>query len=543
MKILRHVVVSAILVGCPLLFAASDLVKISNGSLEGTGPQPSKVREFKGIPFADPPVGPLRWAPPQPVRNWTGVKQATQFGPRCMQQALFGDMGFRSNGMSEDCLYLNVWTPAKTSGEKLPVLVYFFGGGFQAGDGSEPRYDGESLASRGIVTVTVNYRLGIFGFFAHPELTKESSHHASGNYALLDQSAALQWVHNNIAAFGGDPRRVTIAGESAGSIAVSAQMASPLSKDLIAGAIGESGSIMGTLAPVTLAQGEEAGVKFAKAIGAESLTALRALSTAQLFEAAAKPGVPRFSPTIDGYFFPEPPTVLFAAGKQAHVPLLAGWNSAEMDARAVLGREQPTRENLEKAINRLYNENGSAVAKEYTPAGEEDVRHVATDLASDRFIAYSTWKWIEEAGKTGGKPVYRYFYARPRPQMNPEMGNATAGLAGGVVRNSGNAAPTAPPPPPQGAVHSAEIEYALGNLPLNKVYAWTPDDYKVSATMEAYFANFVKSGNPNGTGLPAWPAANKGDKAQYMRIDVETRVEQEQHRGRYLLLDQLAGKP
>jgi len=203
----------------------ADRVKVANGTLEGAGPQPSGVRAFKGIPYAQPPVGDQRWRAPQAAKNWTGVREAMQFGPRCMQGSMFGDMVFRSNGMSEDCLYLNVWTPAKSSSEKLPVLVYFFGGGFMAGDGSEPRYDGESMASKGIVALTVNYRLGAFGFMAHPDLTKESPHHGSGNYALLDQNAALQWVQKNIAAFGGDPRRVTIAGESAGSIAVSAQMA------------------------------------------------------------------------------------------------------------------------------------------------------------------------------------------------------------------------------------------------------------------------------------------------------------------------------
>ena len=199
-------------------------------------------------------------------------------------------MNFRSNGMSEDCLYLNVWTPAKSANDGLPVLVYFFGGGFAAGDGSEPRYDGESMARRGIVALTVNYRLGVFGFIAHPELTKESPHHASGNWALLDQNAALEWVQENIAAFGGDPKRVTIAGESAGSIAVSAQMASPLSKDLIAGAIGESGSILAALSPVPLAQAEEQGTKFAAAVGASGIAALRAMPAEQFLEAAGEAG-------------------------------------------------------------------------------------------------------------------------------------------------------------------------------------------------------------------------------------------------------------
>jgi len=517
---------------------AADRVTTANGAIEGTGPQASGVREFKGIPFAEPPIGDLRWAPPQSAKKWTGVRQANQFGPRCMQQPLFGDMGFRSNGMSEDCLYLNVWTPAKSAQERLPVMVYFFGGGFQAGDGSEPRYDGESMASKGIVAVTVNYRLGVFGFLAHPELTKSSPHHASGNYALLDQNAALVWVKNNIAAFGGDSARVTIAGESAGSIAVSAQMASPLSKNLIAGAIGESGSILSTLAPVSLAKAEEDGVKFASAVGASSASALRAMTTAQIFEAAAKPGTPRFGIAIDGYFFLESPLATFAAGKQAHVPLLAGWNSEEQNGRSVLGREAAaTPENLAAAINRLYGEHGAEVLKEYAAKTDEEAGKAATDLASDRFIAYGTWKWIDLAAKTGGKPVYRYYYARPRPAMTPQMGNATAGLAGGVVRADGQA--TAPRSVPKGAVHSAEIEYALGNLATNRVYAWTPADYKVSALMEQYFANFIKTGDPNEAKLPLWPKAVGGDTTQFMRINVDARAETEEHRSRYLVLDSL----
>ena len=520
-------------------FTKPDVVKTANGKIEGTGPQASGVREFRGVPFAAPPVGNLRWAEPQPVKNWPGVRKASEFGPRCMQQPLFGDMGFRSAGMSEDCLYLNVWTPAKPGGEKLPVMVYFFGGGFVAGDGSEPRYDGESLASKGIVAVTISYRLGIFGFFAHPELTKESPHHASGNYTLLDQTAALHWVRQNIAAFGGDPGKVTIAGESAGSIAVSAQMASPLSKDLIAGAIGESGSIMGALPPVPLATAEEQGVKFATAIGAPTIAALRAMPADKLLDAAGKPGVPRFGATIDGYFFPESPVAIFAAGKQAHVPLLAGWNSEEQGARSVLGRDEPTLENYKKAVTRLYADHAPDVLAEYAPATDAEVTAVATILASDRFIAYSTWKWIDLAGRTGGKPVYRYFYARPRPAMNPAIGNVTAGLAGGVVRTQGPA--VNPPATPKGAVHSAEIEYALGNLGSNKVYLWTPEDYKVSATMEDYFANFIKTGNPNGAGLPKWPAANNGKDVSFMQIDVDTHADTEQHRGRDLVLDKLAG--
>jgi para-nitrobenzyl esterase len=521
---------------CAVNVFAQDRVKIANGALEGVSDKSSGVRSFKGIPFGEPPLGDLRWKPPQPVKNWQGVRQADKFGPRCMQRPIFGDMNFRSNGVSEDCLYLNVWTPAKSGNEKLPVLVYFFGGGFVAGDGSEGRYDGESMAKKGIVAITVNYRLGVFGFFAHPELTKESPQRASGNYALFDQYAALRWVQQNIAAFGGDPKRVTIAGESAGSIAVSAQMASPLSKNLIAGAIGESGSILGALSAIPLAQGEQAGVKFAASLGkgdAPSLAELRAMTAEQLLEATAKPGQPRFTPIVDGYFFPKSPFDIYAAGEQAHVPLLAGVNSEEAGYFAVLGREKPTVENYRKALERLYPGKSEEVFQLYPASNETEVMDAAQDLASDRFISYSTWKWVDLATKTGGKPTYYYLYDRPRPAMRSEMGDAQPGLAGGVAR--GEQAAANPRPRPRGAVHSAEIEYAMGNLDLNKVYAWTPDDYKVSQVMQDYFANFIKTGNPNGKGLPNWPKFGEG---QRIVIDVNTRAEADKARARYQFLDQ-----
>src|ERR1044071_6268757 len=329
--------------------AAPDRVKTTGGVVEGLGRQASGVRAFKGIPYAAAPVGELRWRPPQAVKGWEGVRRAEKFGPRCMQHPVFGDMNFRSDGMSEDCLYLNVWTPAKSDKERLPVLVYFYGGGFIAGDGSEPRYDGEEMAQRGIVAVTLNYRLGLFGFLAHPELSKESPQKASGNYGLLDQAAALRWVRENIAAFGGDPKRVTIAGESAGSASVSAQMASPLSRDLIAGAIGESGSVLSTMRAVPLAQAEADGTKLAGEVGAASLAALRAMTTEQLMEATRKQPFGRFPIAVDGYFFKEPPVETYAAGRQAHVPLLVGWNSEEMTWRALLGGDEPTPEHFAQA--------------------------------------------------------------------------------------------------------------------------------------------------------------------------------------------------
>lgn len=514
---------------------AANQVKIANGILEGTTAE-TGINIYKGVPFAAPPVGILRWKAPQPVVNWEGVRKADQFGPRAMQLPVFGDMNFRSNGMSEDCLYLNVWAPAKSDTERLPVLVYFYGGGFIAGDGSEPRYDGESMAGKGIVAVTVNYRLGIFGFFVHPELTKESPHNASGNYGLLDQAAALAWVQKNIAAFGGDPEKITIAGESAGSYSVSAQMASPLSRDLIAGAIAESGSLLSMLPTTPRAQAEQDGQQLAESLGAGSLKALRAMPAQQLLEESGKPGVPRFRPVVDGYFFPKSPMAIFEAGEQAQVPLLAGWNSEEGNYKSILKDQEPSPENYAAAVKDLYGEQAEELLTLYPASTEEEVIQAGTDLASDGFIGFSTWKLIDVHGKTSEAPVYRYMYTRARPAMRAEMGDVEAGLAGGVVKKTEGSAKKAAPA--RGAVHSAEIEYAMGNLPTNKVFAWTPDDYKVSEIMQAYFANFIKTGDPNGEDLPQWPEANSGKDVQLLVIDVNTRAESGQEKEkRYHFLD------
>jgi para-nitrobenzyl esterase len=514
---------------------AADRIKTANGVLETTAAPKDGVRAFKGIPFGQPPVGDLRWREPQPVKKWTGARSADQFGPRCMQRTGPGaDYWFRSNGMSEDCLYLNVWTPAKSGNEKLPVLVYIFGGGFQNGDGSEPRYDGESMARQGMVAVSVNYRTNIFGFFVHPELTKESPHHAAGNYGLLDQVAALQWVQKNIAAFGGDPARVTVAGESAGSISVSALMASPLSRNLMAGAIGESGAAIASLPPQPLADAEQNGVKFATAAGAGSLAALRAMTAEQIQEAAAKAQGVRFSTAMDGYFLSKSLTAIFEAGEQAKVPLLEGSNTQEQAARSVLGAGDPTPETLANAIKRFYGDQAESVLKAYAARTTDEVYEAATHLASARFISYGTWKWAELQAKTGGKSVYRYLYARPRPAYLGMPGEgAPASPAAGRGGNPGGASAGAP----RGASHSAEIQYAMGNLDLDKRYTWEASDYEVSKTMQAYFVNFIKTGNPNGTGLPDWPAYRAGDNYQRMRIDVKSQAGPEGDRDRYLALD------
>jgi len=495
---------------------AADRVTTTAGPIEGSGAADG-IRSFKGIPYAAPPVGPLRWEEPQPVKKWTEPLQAKAFGNQCMQRRIFNDMVFRAAGVSEDCLYLNVWTPAARASGRLPVLVYFYGGGFMAGDGSEPRYDGAALAKRGLVTLTVNYRLNVFGFLAHPELTKASRHKASGNYGLLDQVAALRWVRDNIAAFGGDPRKVTIAGESAGSMSVSALMASPLAKGLFAGAIGESGAVIPpTAAPLPLAEAERAGELFVQSVADIEFSELRGLPAARLLEATSRPGN-RFAVAVDGYVLPKTLTEIFAAGQQAPVPLLAGWNSQESGAGSVLGRgNQPTPENYARAVRDIFKDRADEALQLYPGKTDAEVQQSATDLASDRFIGAATWKWITLHGRGGKPPVYRYFYTRPRPAMRPEKG--TAG-------------------PATGAAHSAEIEYALGNLGTNDVYAWTSDDQKVSETFQGYVVNFVKTGNPNGPGLPNWPATNASPDQQVLRIDVDTKAAPDTYRERYLFLD------
>ncbi len=506
---------------------------VENGVIEGLYETKSGLQMYFGVPFAKPPVGNLRWKAPQPVDNWTGVRGTKDFGPRPVQAIVFGDMNSRSDGLSEDCLYLNVWTPAKRSTTGLPVLVYFFGGGFVAGDASEPRYDGASMAKKGIVVVTVNYRLGIFGFFAHPELSKEASYKGSGNYGLLDQQAGLKWVQKNIAALGGDPKKVTIAGESAGSIAVSAQMASPLSRELIAGAIGESGAgINPTLSPVPLAEAEKTGLEFATKAGYPSLAQLRTLSTRDLYEIYAESKGLRFPTVVDGYFYPKTIPEIFKAKEQAQVPLLLGWNSTEIPGMAFMQGLPYTEENYVKKVKEMYPTDHAEVLKLYPHSSPKEIEWSATMLASDRFIAYSTWKWFDLHRKNSSKPVYRYLYSKLRPPLVDK--GLTPGLAGGTVRGE----QSAPRPEPLGAPHACEIEYCMGNLDLVTDYAWTADDYTVSETMLSYFANFIKTGNPNGDKLPEWPQAEAQDATPpVMIIDTQSKAVDSKDDARYLFLD------
>ncbi len=482
-------------------------LNIENGTIEGNYNTQTGIQTYLGVPFAKPPIGDLRWKAPQPMAPWQGVKETKKFGPRPMQTMVFGDMKSRSDGVSEDCLYLNVWTPATRTTKNLPVLVYFFGGGNVAGDASEYRYDGESMAKKGIVVVTTNYRLNIFGFLAHPELSAEAPYGASGNYGLLDQNAALKWVQKNIAAFGGDPSKVTIAGESAGSIGVSQQMASPLSKNLIAGAIGESGAgINPTMAPVSLKEAEKIGLDFAKNAGVPTLAELRALSTREVYEIYNESKRFGFPAVIDGYFLPNSLPEIFENKEQAMVPLLLGWNSAEIPGMAFMQGPSYGKEDYVAKVKEAYPKDYQEVLKLYPDTSEKEIELSATALASDRFISYSTWKWFDLQRKNSDQPVYRYLFGKIRPPLVDTT--LAPGLAGGTVKQESNAPKM---PALIGAPHASEIEYCMGNLPLVTEYAWTTEDYKVSQVMQDFFANFIKTGNPNGDDLPSWTPAPPKD--------------------------------
>lgn len=513
-------------------------VKVENGIIEGDYDTHTGIQTYFGVPFAKPPIGDLRWKAPQPLDNWEGVKKTKEFGPRPMQTLVFGDMKSRSKGLSEDCLYLNIWTPAARNTKDLPVLVYFFGGGNVAGDASEYRYDGESMAKKGMVVVTTNYRLNIFGFFAHPELSAEAPYGASGNYGLLDQNAALKWVHQNITAFGGDPKKITIAGESAGSIGVSQQMASPLSKDLIAGAIGESGAgINPTMKPVSLEEAENIGLEFARNAGYPSLAEFRKLSTREVYEIYNESKRFGFPAVIDGYFLPKTLPEIFESRQQAMVPLLLGWNSAEIPGMAFMQGQPYTEKNYLAKVKAAYPETHDEVLKLYPHSSVQEIERSATDLASDRFIAYSTWKWFDLHRKNSDQDVYRYLYSKLRPPLRDKT--LASGLAGGTVKKNAEAPKMTEP---IGAPHACEIEYCMGNLHLVDDYAWTEDDFLVSETMQNYFTNFIKTGNPNGENLANWPSAAVNDTSpSVMILNMESEAKKVTNDARYEFLDKAYG--
>ncbi len=498
-------------------------VKTQYGILEGF--EEDGVKKYLGVPFAQAPVGDLRWKAPQPVQAWEGIREAKQFGDDPMQPNVFGDMNFRGPGRSEDCLYLNIWTTAATTADALPVLIYFNGGGLMAGSGSEPRYDGSSIAKEGVIGVTANYREGVFGFFAHPELTEASDYKGSGNFGFLDQVAAIKWVKENITAFGGDPNRITIVGESAGSFSVSLLMCSPLSKDLIAGAMLSSGAEVLPYQPSTQTDADAAGAALLKEAGIASLADAMAMNADSLQNILPPRGMATV--VLDGYFMSESADAVFEKGEQAQVPLLAGWNSLEGHPMQVLQGQAPTVQNYKNALKAQFGDMTDEIFTAYGILTDEDVlSQKGLDLASDLFTGFPTWKVCDYHAKTG-LPVYRYHYMHPRPQVSAKMGDKTGALAGGVrekTEEEKKAAAQQPAIAP-GAVHSADIEYAMGTLDTNEYYDWQEEDYAISKLFLSYYANFCKTGNPNGEGLPQWTAITKDnlDNAPVMKIDVTSK--------------------
>ena len=502
---------------------ASDLlvVRTDMGKVQGKMSSDGQARAYLGIPYAAPPVGPLRWKDPQPAAKWKDVRQATSFGNRCMQQDRYDDMVFRDPGESEDCLTLNVWVPAAKPKGKLPVMVWIYGGGFTGGTTSEPRQDGANLTHKGVMVVSMNYRLGIFGFMATSALAAEDPHHAAGNYGLMDELACLQWVRKNAAAFGGDPGNVTIFGESAGSFAVSAQMASPLAQGLFVHAIGESGGAFASKA-LTFPPLSEIAPKteayLTKVVGDRSLDALRAMSSDEILKLGQQkdPAKPDFAPDTDGYFLPENVAAIFAAGKQAHVPLIAGWNRDEGTGNVVSHPDRQGVEGLRATAAKEFGPRADDFLKVYQGGDDAEATRAAEDFSGDLFLVYSTWAWLEAQVK-GGSPAYRYLFAQPSP------GDPFHKVS-------------------DGAFHSDEIEYVFGNLDSRKGAHFTPEDYKLSELMQTFWTNFARTGDPNSTGAPHWPMYDAAGNWQVMRLSPQPEAAPDAHRARYLFLQQVWDK-
>jgi para-nitrobenzyl esterase len=463
-------------------YAGSLTVKTEQGKAHGKTINDGKIKAFLGLPYAAPPVGDLRWKAPQPPAIWKGERDATSFGAHCAQGHLFDDIVFQDDGASEDCLFLNIYTPANaTANSRLPVLFWIHGGGYAVGAGSEPRHNGDFLPLKGVVLVTINYRLGVFGFLATAELAKEANG-AAGNYGLLDMVAALQWVKANIRNFGGDPENVTIFGESAGSLAVSTLMASPAARGLFHKAIGESGAAFsGTLSADTLEAREKSDGAWVASLGVNTLAELRVLPADKVLD-AAKNKKGGFWPVVDGKFLTEPVPDTYAAGKQAHVPLLAGWNRDEGSFYAM---RPVTAEQFKDMIGGLYKERADEFLKLYPGDTDAQALRSAIDYGSDAFIAFGTWKWIEAQRKMGDSPVYRYHFELAAPPSKFHPGSF--------------------------AFHSDEIEYVFGTLDTRPGAVWRPEDRKLSEQMMSYWTNFARTGNPNGPGLPPWPKYDSAD--------------------------------
>ncbi|HEX5168945.1 MAG TPA: carboxylesterase family protein [Cyclobacteriaceae bacterium] len=447
-------------------------IKVDGGSLQGITEDGLTV--YKGIPFAAPPVGDLRWKAPQPLAKWDGVRIADKFAPGPVQG------GNPPSGKSEDCLYLNVWTPAKSAKDKIPVLVWIYGGGFSAGSTSETVYSGEKLARKGVVLVSVAYRVGQLGFLAHPELSAESPNHVSGNYGLLDMIAGLKWIRKNIAKFGGDPDKVTIFGESAGGIAVSMLCASPLAKGLFHGAISQSGGSFGPPRVTTypgenqkyLKDAELAGVEYAKTAGVSSLAELRKIPADKL---PGGRGLGMSWPIIDGYVIPDDQHNLYEVGKYNDVPILVGYNS---DEGASFTRTKIPEEYI-AGVKERYGKFAEDLLKAY-PVDANSIPKTARDLARDAAFGWHTWSWARLQSKTGKSKVFYYYFDQhpDYPKDSPRFG--------------------------YGSPHGQDVAFVFQHLNPSDPNA-SNTDQEISDAMSTYWTNFAKAGDPNGEGVPAWP--------------------------------------
>ena len=461
--------------------AVTGPVAVTGGQIAGVPGSDPSVVVFKGIPFAAPPLGDLRWRAPQPAAAWQGVRNADQFGNSCIQTVVRERKPWTyefmtHNSISEDCLYLNVWTAAGRPEERRPVYVFIYGGGNTEGSTAVPVYDGGTLARKGIVVVTVNYRLGLLGFFTHPELTREASYRASGNYGILDLIAALKWVRENIAAFGGDPGKVTVGGQSAGAANTHVLTASPLAKGLFRGAIAESGSTIARGSSRKLAEQEQMGVKFAAAKGAPDLRALRAMSWQQLEASLPAPNY-RFTTVVDGYVLPSAIDEVFTQKKQNDVPTLTGSNQDEGGASP---HPDVTLEQFRKLATARYAESADEFLKLY-PAKTDQEAAIAQNNAARDSSRVSTYLWAIEREKTARTKEWTYFWDHPLPGPDADK---------------------------YGAFHTSEVPYVLGALAMSD-RPFTADDRRIADSMTSYWANFIAKGDPNGAGLSRWPAVSE----------------------------------
>ena len=504
---LRATAAAALLVFSSLAYADSLTIKTEQGKVHGKTINDGKVKAWLGLPYAAPPVGDLRWKAPQPADKWSGERDATKYGAHCAQNHVFDDMVFQDDGPKEDCLFLNVYAPDTADKKsKLPVMFWIHGGGFSGGGSNEPRHNGDFLPLKGVVLVTINYRLGVFGFLATSDLEKEQGGSA-GNYGMMDMISALQWVKSNIKEFGGDPDNVTIFGESAGSFAVSSLMAAQPARGLFHKAIGESGGAVGAgaLSYEPLSVRAPKDDKWAAGLNVTSLAELRALPTDKIL-GSIKQGV-SFPPNIDGKVLTEAVGETYAAGKQAHVPLLAGWNADEGSFFAMRGM---TLDQYKAMATSVFKDKAGEFMKMYPATTDAEALRAAIDYGSDSFIALSTWRWLEAHRKTGESPVYRYHF---------ELAATPSKFHPGTF-----------------AFHSDDIEYVFGTLDTRPGWAVRPEDRTLSDQMMTYWTNFAKAGDPNGAGVPAWPKYND---AGYPLIHLNTTITSgpDMLRDRYLFLE------